>query len=140
MTRSGSLNFSPALNVRSNTARVSRLRIFTRTSVCPPRAVGFDTSTSRQTYGAFSNSKNIFRLIAIASSMLAMSSILASVAQGERAIAVAEPIQIGEAQRMQHGQHDAGQRRPVRRVQVQPAWNRRLRPPGDEKRHAFVVV
>ena len=48
VSRSGSLNRSPALKVLSNTARVSRLRILRRTSVCPPRAVGFDTSTSRQ--------------------------------------------------------------------------------------------
>ena len=47
-TRSGSWNLSPALNVLSNTARVSRLRILSRTSVWPPRAVGFETSTSRQ--------------------------------------------------------------------------------------------
>ena len=46
--RSGSLNLSPALNVLSKTARVSRLRIFSRTSVCPPRAVGVEISTSRQ--------------------------------------------------------------------------------------------
>ena len=72
MTRSGSLNFSPALKVLSNTARVSRFRIFRRTSVWPPRAVGFDTSTSMQWYGAFSNSKNIFRLISIASIRLAI--------------------------------------------------------------------
>jgi hypothetical protein len=45
-SRSGSGNLSPALKVLSNTARVSRLRILSRTSVCPPRAVGFDTSTS----------------------------------------------------------------------------------------------
>ena len=52
--RSGSLNFSPALNVRSKTACVSMLRILMRTSVCPPRAVGFETSTSRQLIrGAF---------------------------------------------------------------------------------------
>ena len=48
MTRSGSLNFSPALNVLSNTARVSRFRILIRTRVWPPRAVGLETSTSRQ--------------------------------------------------------------------------------------------
>ena len=48
ISRSGSLNFSPALKVLSNTARVSRLRIFTLTSVWPPRAVGLETSTSRQ--------------------------------------------------------------------------------------------
>ena len=47
--RSGSANFSPALKVLSNTARVSRFRIFTRTSVWPPRAVGLDTSTSTHT-------------------------------------------------------------------------------------------
>jgi dipeptidyl aminopeptidase/acylaminoacyl peptidase len=41
----------------SKTARVMRLRIFNRTSVWPPRAVGFETSTSRHTKGAFSNSK-----------------------------------------------------------------------------------
>src|SRR5262245_17262844 len=38
-----------------------------RTSVCPPRAVGRETSTSIVWYGARSNSKNIFRLISIAS-------------------------------------------------------------------------
>src|SRR5581483_2523177 len=74
VTRSGSPNFSPALNVRSNTARVMRLRILTRTSVWPPRAVGFDTSTSRQWYGAFSYSKNILRLRSIASMSAAMAS------------------------------------------------------------------
>src|SRR5262249_25531084 len=52
---------------RSKTARVSRFRIFTRTSVWPPRAVGLEISTSRQWYGAFSYSKNILRLISIAS-------------------------------------------------------------------------
>src|SRR5687768_2002296 len=71
-TRSGSLNLSPALKVLSKTARVSRLRIFSRTSVWPPRAVGFETSTSRQWYGAPSCSKNILRLISIASSRLAI--------------------------------------------------------------------
>src|SRR5262249_15120568 len=49
------------------TARVSRFRIFNRTSVWPPRAVGLEISTSRQWYGAFSYSKNILRLISIAS-------------------------------------------------------------------------
>src|SRR5688500_16039204 len=48
------------------------LRIFSRTSVWPPRAVGFETSTSRQWYGAPSCSKNILRLISIASSRLAI--------------------------------------------------------------------
>src|SRR5688572_2683790 len=43
-----------------------------RTRVWPPRAVGFDTSTSRQTYGAPSCSKNVLRLISIASRRLAM--------------------------------------------------------------------
>ena len=43
-----------------------------RTSVWPPRAVGFETSTSRQWYGAFSYSKNIFRLMSIASIRLAI--------------------------------------------------------------------
>jgi hypothetical protein len=37
LDRSGSPNFSPALKVLSKTARVSRLRILIRTSVCPPR-------------------------------------------------------------------------------------------------------
>src|SRR3989442_807806 len=72
VARSGSLNFSPALKVRSNTARVSRFRILILTRVCPPRAVGLDTSTSRQWYGAFSYSKYIFRLISIASISLAI--------------------------------------------------------------------
>src|SRR4029079_19384328 len=139
-SRSGSANLSPALNVRSKTARVSRLRILTRTSVWPPRAVGLDTSTSRQTYGAFSNSKNIFRLMPIASIMLAMRSILASVAQPQRAIAVAEAIEIVQAERMQYREHRVGQRRPVRRFHVQPARNQRVRAAGDEHRHAFVVV
>src|SRR5262245_3318298 len=67
MSRSGSANLSPALNVLSKTARVSRLRILMRTRVCPPRAVGRETSTSIVWYGAPSNSKNIFRLISIAS-------------------------------------------------------------------------
>src|SRR6266540_7151824 len=71
-TRSGSLNFSPALKVLSNTARVRRLRIMTRTSVCPPRAVGFETSTSMTWYGACSYSKNILRLMSIASIRLAI--------------------------------------------------------------------
>src|SRR4051812_11322721 len=44
-----------------------------RTSVWPPRAVGFEMSTSRQWYGASSYSKNIFRLISIASIWEAMS-------------------------------------------------------------------
>src|SRR4029077_2199475 len=72
VSRSGSANFSPALNVLSKTARVRRLRILTRTSVWPPRAVGFDTSTSTQTYGAPSNSKKVLRLISIASNSRAM--------------------------------------------------------------------
>src|SRR5437879_5156749 len=71
-SRSGSANFSAALKVLSNTARVRRFRIFTRTSVWPPRAVGFDTSTSTQTYGAPSNSKKVLRLISIASNSRAM--------------------------------------------------------------------
>ena len=77
-TRSGSPNFSPALKVLSNTARVSRFRIFRRTSVWPPRAVGLETSTSRQTYGAFSNSKNVFRLISMASIRLGTSRVYRS--------------------------------------------------------------
>src|SRR5438105_919586 len=72
MARSGSLSLSPALKVLSRTARVSRFRILRRTSVCPPRAVGLETSTSRQWYGASSNSKNIFRLMLIASIRLAI--------------------------------------------------------------------
>ena len=48
---------SPALNVLSNTARVRRFRILSRTSVCPPRAVGLEISTSMQWKGAPSNSK-----------------------------------------------------------------------------------
>src|SRR5436190_4567019 len=71
-SRSGSLNLSPALNVLSNTARVNRLRILMRTSVCPPRAVGFEMSTSMQWYGAPSCSKNILRLISIASIWVAI--------------------------------------------------------------------
>ena len=47
-----------------------------RTSVWPPRAVGFETSTSRQWYGAFSYSKYIFRLMSIASIRLAIASSL----------------------------------------------------------------
>ena len=69
VTRSGSSNFSAALKVLSNTARVIRFLILILTRVCPPRAVGLDTSTSRQWYGAPSNSKYIFRLISRASSM-----------------------------------------------------------------------
>ena len=64
--RSGSVNLSLALNVLSNTARVRRLRILRRTSVWPPRAVGLETSTSMQWYGAPSCSKNILRLTSIA--------------------------------------------------------------------------
>src|SRR5678810_575020 len=82
--RSGSLNLSPALNVLSNTARVKRLRILMRTSVCPPRAVGFETSTSMQWYGAPSCSKNILRLISIASIWVAIGGIRCHVSGGIR--------------------------------------------------------
>src|SRR3954463_16534937 len=66
-SRSGSLNLSLALNVLSNTALVSRFRIFNRTSVCAPLAVGVETSASRHTYGVFSSSKNVLRFTSMAS-------------------------------------------------------------------------
>src|SRR6187402_262220 len=69
---SGSLNLSLALKVLSKTALFSRLRIFRRTSVCPPRAVGVEISTSRQAYGIFSSSTNILRFTSMASISAAM--------------------------------------------------------------------
>src|SRR6202035_4017792 len=72
--RSGSLNLSLALNVFSKTAFVRRLRIFRRTRVWPPRAVGVFTSASRQQKGVFSSSNNVLRLTLIASISAAMKS------------------------------------------------------------------
>src|SRR5258706_646252 len=83
ITRSGSLNFSPALKVLSKTARLRRFRIFKRTRVWPPRAVGFETSTSRQWYGAPSYSKYIFRLISIASIRLAIRGLILAACDGQ---------------------------------------------------------
>src|SRR3954468_16949889 len=124
--RSGSLNFSPALNVLSKTACVSMLRILIRTSVCPPRAVGLETSTSRQLYGAPSYSKYDFRLISIASIMLAMPDIVC-------ALAVAEAFEVVEPQRAQGAEHHVGQRRVVRRPQVDAAFQRAVGAAGEKE-------
>ena len=166
------MNFSPALKVRSNTARVSMLRILSRTSVWPPRAVGFDTSTSRQWYGAFSYSKYIFRLISIASRRLAMDQHFSGVAHDTSA----QPFRRCPADRWHRPQGLATTAWPLAmhssnvpslspklsmssspsacstlsitfasgvpfaRLQMQPALEGAAAAPGDEERHALVVV
>jgi hypothetical protein len=61
------LNLSLRLERLLKDRAVSRFRIFSRTSVCPPRAVGVFTSASRHAYGVFSNSNTLFRFTLIAS-------------------------------------------------------------------------
>ena len=78
-TRSGSANFSPALKVLSKTARVSRFRILSaheRLAAARRRSRDLDVEAVRR--GAFSNSKNVFRLISMASIRLGTSRVYRS--------------------------------------------------------------
>ena len=70
----GLFEFVAGLEGFSKTALVRRLRTLRRTRVRPPRAVGVFTSGFQTVVRVFSNSKNILRLILMASIKAAMKS------------------------------------------------------------------
>src|SRR5438067_3265452 len=62
------------------------------------------------------------------------------VVQIELTGAVAEALEIGASEHVQHRQHRVGHRRAVRRLDVDAALQLAAGVPGDEQRHALVVV